>query len=62
MTSRTIVGDSGPLIALAIIGQLDLLPKLYQRIVAPPMVWEEVTVRGAGLPGAAVLRDVGELA
>jgi hypothetical protein len=28
MTNQTIVGDSSPLIALAIIGQLELLPKL----------------------------------
>lgn len=48
----TIVGDSGPLIALAILGQLDLLPRLYRRVVVPRSVWEEITVAGAGLPGA----------
>jgi predicted nucleic acid-binding protein len=42
MTDQTIVGDSSPLIALAIIGQLELLPKLYQRVMVPTMVWEEV--------------------
>lgn len=49
---QTVVGDSGPLIALAIIGQLELLPRLYRRVIIPPTVWDEVTVHGAGLPGA----------
>ncbi len=49
---QTIVGDSGPLIALAIIGQLELLPRLYRRVVVPQTVWDEITVQGAGLPGA----------
>lgn len=49
---QTIVGDSGPLIALALINQLELLPKLYQRVIIPKTVWDEVTVQGAGLPGA----------
>ncbi len=52
MISQTIVGDSSPLISLAIIGRLDLLPKLYRRVLIPPAVWNEVTVQGAGLPGA----------
>ena len=56
MTNQTIVGDSSPLIALAIIGQLELLPRLYQRVMVPTMVWEEVTVHGAGLPGALAVR------
>lgn len=50
--SQTIVGDSSPLIALAIVGQLEVLPRLYQRVIVPRAVWEEVTEKGAGLPGA----------
>lgn len=49
---KTIVGDSGPLIALAIIDQLELLRKLYGRVVIPRSVWEEVTEKGAGMPGS----------
>ena len=49
MISQTIVGDSSPLIALAIIDQLELLPKLYQRVVIPPVVWEEITVNLEGM-------------
>lgn len=52
MTKPVIIADSSPLIALAIIGELGLLPRLYQRVVIPPAVWNEVIVQGAGLPGA----------
>lgn len=48
----TIIGDSGPLIALAIIGQLDLLRLLYEQVIIPQMVWDEVTVHGQGLAGS----------
>lgn len=44
MSSRqTIVGDSSPLNALAIVGQLEVLPRLFQRVIVPQAVWEEVT-------------------
>ena len=41
-----VVADSSPLIALARIDQLELLPALYQRVTVPEAVWREVT-RGA---------------
>jgi|GEM_PF-1713806 len=41
MTKRTIVRDISPLIALAVIGQLESLPKRYQQVVIPEKVWEE---------------------
>ncbi len=46
------VADSGPLISLARINLLDLIPQLCSRVLIPPAVWEEVTVRGAKAPGA----------
>ncbi len=52
MTKAAIVADSSPLISLAILEQLDLLPQLYQRVLVPPAVWDEVTVQGVGLPGS----------
>lgn len=58
MNSRTIVGDSSPLISLSLIGQLELLPKLYSRVLIPPAVWNEVTVQGAGLPGAQAVSEL----
>jgi uncharacterized protein len=45
MISAAIIADSSPLISLAIINQLELLPKLYQRVIVVE----------------AVLRDVGEI-
>jgi len=41
MINRTLVGESSPLIALAVIGRLELLPKLYQQVVIPEKIWEE---------------------
>ncbi|NET56144.1 MAG: DUF3368 domain-containing protein [Symploca sp. SIO2E6] len=58
MNSAAIIADSSPLIALAIIEQLELLPQLYQRILLPPAVWDEVTIQGAGLPGAKAVSQI----
>lgn len=48
-----IIADSSPLIGLARIGQLGLLPKLANRIVVPAAVHAEVTAARADAPGAA---------
>ena len=58
MNSQTIVGDSSRLISLSLIGQPELLPKLYRRVLIPLAVWNEVTVQGAGLPGAQTVSDL----
>lgn len=50
MTKTSIIADSSPLISLAIIEKLDLLPQLYQQILLPPAVWDEITVKGATTP------------
>lgn len=55
---QTIVGDSSPLIALAIIGQLELLRQMYQRVIVPHTVWEEITVQGLGMPGALEISQI----
>ena len=49
----TVVSDSSPLITLARIGCLDLLPRLYGSVCIPAEVYQEVVIDGAGLPGAA---------
>jgi predicted nucleic acid-binding protein len=38
MTRSVIVADSSPLIALAIIDQLELLSRLYAEVLVPPAV------------------------
>ena len=48
-----VVANAGPLIALAQIGQFDLLRSLYGELHIPPAVWDEVVVSGRGQPGAA---------
>jgi len=51
-----VVSNSGPLINLAKVGQFALLQNLFQNIMIPPAVFEEVVVRGVGQPGAGETR------
>jgi predicted nucleic acid-binding protein len=53
MPEGPIVCNSGPLIALVLAGQLDVLGELYQRVLVPEAVIQEVTGAGAGRVGAA---------
>lgn len=48
-----VVANAGPLIALAQIGQLEILPALYGEIHIPPAVRREVLAYGRERPGAA---------
>lgn len=52
-----VVSDASPLIALARIDCLELLPKLYDRVLIPSEVYAEVAVAGAGLPGAGQIAE-----
>jgi predicted nucleic acid-binding protein len=47
-----IVSNAGPLIHLCSIGQFDLLRELYEKVIIPQAVYEEVVVQGKGQPGA----------
>ena len=47
-----VVCDASTLIALARIGQLDILPQVGAQVVIPMAVYEEVVVKGAGKPGS----------
>lgn len=51
-----IVAASGPLIALALLRQLDLLRTLYKSVLVPPAVWAEVT-DNSERPGAVEVRE-----
>lgn len=46
------IADSGPLISLARINQHELLSRLFSKVLVPPEVWNEVTLKGRGRPGA----------
>lgn len=50
-----VVADSGPIIHLSAVGRLGLLPALYGRVVVPRLVFDEVVVAGAQLPGSSEL-------
>ena len=51
-----VASDASPLITLARARQLELLHEFYGQILIPREVHEEVTVAGAGLPGADEVR------
>ena len=51
-SEKAIIADSSPLIGLAKIGQLDLLPLLADRVLVPPAVWREVVDPAMTAPGA----------
>lgn len=51
----TTVSNSSPLIALARIDLLTVLPSLFQEILVPEAVWHEVVIRGVGKPGGEAL-------
>jgi predicted nucleic acid-binding protein len=56
MMERGII-NSGPLVALSLLGRLDLLPLLFREFWIPEAVYREVAVAGLGKPGAASLSD-----
>jgi predicted nucleic acid-binding protein len=50
-----VVPDAGPLIYLAGAERLDVLARLFDRVVVPRVVYEEIVVAGAGLMGSAAV-------
>ena len=47
-----IVSDTSPIINLAAINHLYLLPELFGQIIIPQMVYQEIVIDGAGEPGS----------
>jgi predicted nucleic acid-binding protein len=55
MSERTIVCDTGPLIAFAIIDRLDVLARLYSRVLVPRAVLDELSAGGRDRAGARAI-------
>lgn len=53
-----VVSDASPLISLAVIGHLELLKHLYERVLIPEAVYHELTGSDAELPGASAVRTL----
>ncbi len=54
-----LVSNSSPLINLAAIKKIHLLRDLYNEIIIPAAVWEEVVIRGKGQPGSDEVKKAG---
>lgn len=52
-----VVSDTSPIINLAVIGQLNLLHRLYGTVVVPQAVYEEIVVEGVGQAGAVEVKQ-----
>lgn len=50
-----VVVDAGPIVALSKAGQLALLPQLFDEVVVPQSVMEEVAGHGETRPGAEIV-------
>jgi predicted nucleic acid-binding protein len=59
MSGDKAVCNSGPLIALSSIHQLDLLNILFDRVIVPEAVYREVVSQGKGRPGHLELKNAG---
>lgn len=55
VATPVVIADAGPLIALARIQALDLLPGLFGHVLITPTIWEEMLPPG-DFPGTAALR------
>jgi len=56
MLDRAVI-NSGPLIALSLLGKLEILPSLFREFWIPDVVYQEVTCAGIGKPGADTLSN-----
>ena len=52
-----VISDTSPLINLAVIDHLWLIPKIYSQVIIPVSVFKEITIEGADEPGAAEINS-----
>jgi predicted nucleic acid-binding protein len=53
-----VISDASPLIGLAVTGHLDLLKHLYERVIIPEAVYQELAGNDIERPGAAEVRTL----
>ena len=53
-----VVCDSYPIINLAIIGELHLIPAIFKKVVIPTAVYNEIVITGSGLPGSSEIEKM----
>ncbi len=53
---KKVISNASPLIALSNIEQLELLNKLFKKIIIPEAVYKEVVEEGKGRPGATEVK------
>ena len=52
-----VVCDSSPIINLAIIGELHLIPAIFKKVIIPTAVYNEIVITGSGLPGSSEIQN-----
>lgn len=57
MTGQTVISDSTTLISLARIGELELIQALFEKVLIPEGVFEEVTAACGDAPGAVEIAE-----
>lgn len=58
---KKVICNASPLIALSSISQIELLKDLFQKIIIPQAVYQEVVEEGKNRPGALEVKDaIGE--
>ena len=54
-----VVSNTSPIINFAVIGHLELLKELYEKIIIPQAVYHEITIKGASQAGADEIDNLG---
>ena len=52
-----VVSNTSPIVNLAVVGRLDLLRQLYDKIIIPQAVYHELVILGTGQPGASQVKE-----
>lgn len=52
-----VISDASAIIALSIIGRIDILKELFHEIVIPSAVYREIAIQGSQRPGAAEVKN-----